>query len=577
MGVPHPASEGWFHGMQFPTINRDVLCWRSLARAARCMLIAGMGGLAALTGSAEAGPPPKGDSHEVPKATRAPESAPAPKEEPRFYVREYRVEGARKLRKLEVEEAVYPFMGPGRTAGEVEMARQALEKAYHDKGFQTVSVLIPSQDPRRGIIRMEVVESKVARLRVVGAKWYLPSRIRTEVPSLAEGKVPDFKQVEKEIVAVNRSSDRRVTPELRPGMEPGTVEIDLKVEDSLPLHGSLELNNRYSQDTTPLRLNAALSYGNCFQAGHTAGVNIQLAPENTDDSLAWSGYYLARVSDSISLMVQGTKQNSDISSISGTTVGGRGDIIGLRALIDLPAARGFQQSFNLGMDYKNLDEDVVIGPITLSSPVEYYPLSAAYAASWLADGRFTELNTSVTLNLRGLGSDQLDYAVRRYGSSGSFIILRADAAHTHDLKNGSQLFAKVQGQLANQPLSNSEQIAAGGLSTVRGYLEATALGDNGIFGTAEFRTPSLIGNATAGRSPDDEWRFHVFADAGVVGIHDALPGQKRSQGLSSLGLGTRFQLRKHYHGSLDAAFPLVEMPNAENHDLRITFRGWIDF
>jgi len=497
--------------------------------------------------------------------------------EPRFYIREYRVEGVRCLRNLEVEEAVYPFLGPGRTPADVELARKSLESTYHDKGFQSVSVLIPRQDPRRGIIRLEVVEAKVARLRVTGANWFLPSRIKAEVPSLAVGMVPNLPQVSKEIVAVNRLNDRRVTPELRPGAEPGTVDIDLRVEDSLPLHGSLELNNRYSQDTTPLRLNAALSYGNCFQVGHTAGASIQLAPENTDDSLAFSGYYLARVSDQFSLMLQGTKQDSDISTLGGTTVGGRGDIFGIRALIDLPTTPKFQQTFSFGMDYKNMDEDVVIGSTTLSSPIEYYPLSAAYAASWMADSHFTELNTSVALNLRGLGSDEGEYAIKRYRSSGSFIILRGDVAHTRDLKSGAQLFAKVQGQLADKPLSNSEQIGGGGLSTVRGYLEATALGDNGIFGTAELRSPSLIGSASASTNPTDEWRFHVFADAGVVGIYDALPGQRSSYGLSSVGLGTRFQLRKHYHGSLDAAFPITELPNAENHDVRVTFRGWIDF
>ncbi|KAB2639022.1 MAG: ShlB/FhaC/HecB family hemolysin secretion/activation protein, partial [Verrucomicrobia bacterium] len=75
-----------------------------------------------------------------------------------LYIREYRVEGARRLQPLDVEAAVYPFLGPGRTADDVELARVALEKAYHDKGFQTVSVLVPQQDPRRGVIRLEVVE-----------------------------------------------------------------------------------------------------------------------------------------------------------------------------------------------------------------------------------------------------------------------------------------------------------------------------------------------------------------------------------------------------------------------------------
>lgn len=501
---------------------------------------------------------------------------------PHFYIREYRVTGAKRLNNLEVEEAVYPFLGPGRSPNDVEQARQSLEKAYHDKGFETVAVAVPQQDPRRGIIRLEVVEGKVARLRVTGAKWFLPSRIKRELPSVAEGTVPNLPQVTKEIIAVNRLADRRITPELRPGIEPGTVDIDLKVEDSLPLHGSLELNNRYSQDTTPLRLNGALSYGNFFQRGHTGGFNFQLAPENTDDSLVFSGFYLARVSGGVSLMLQGTKQNSDISTLGGAAVAGRGEIIGIRAMIDLPTSAKFQQTFNFGLDYKNLSENVTIGGDPLALPIKYYPLSAAYSASWMTDRSFTELNSSLCLNLRGLGSDTADYANKRYGSTGSFAILRGDLAHTHDLSGGAQLFGKLQGQLGNQPLVNSEQFAGGGLGSARGYLEATQLGDNGLFATAELRSPSLIGTAKAtaagvGKDPADEWRFHAFVDAGWVAIYDALPGQEGSFGFSSVGLGTRFQLRNHYHGSLDAAVPLSEQPNAEDHNPRLTFRGWLDF
>ena len=120
-----------------------------------------------------------------------------------FYIREYRVEGARRLKSLEVEEAVYPFLGPARTPDDVEQARVALEKVYHDKGFQTVSVVVPQQDLRRGIIRLEVVEGKVGRLRVNGARFFLPSGIKREAPSLAEVNVPNMNQVFMEIVALN--------------------------------------------------------------------------------------------------------------------------------------------------------------------------------------------------------------------------------------------------------------------------------------------------------------------------------------------------------------------------------------
>ena len=77
------------------------------------------------------------------------------------YIREFRVRGAEKLPAVAVEEAVYPFLGPGRTKDDVEQARAALEKAYKEKGYETVYVQIPQQQVRGGVIHLEVVEAKV--------------------------------------------------------------------------------------------------------------------------------------------------------------------------------------------------------------------------------------------------------------------------------------------------------------------------------------------------------------------------------------------------------------------------------
>ncbi|MGL4401623.1 MAG: ShlB/FhaC/HecB family hemolysin secretion/activation protein [Luteolibacter sp.] len=499
-----------------------------------------------------------------------------------FYIREYRVDGAKRLQKLEVEEAVYPYLGPARTPNDVEQARAALEKTYHDKGYQTVSVVVPEQDPRRGIIRLEVFENKVGRLRVNGARWFLPSQVKREAPSLAEGNVPEMKQVAKEITGLNRLADRRVTPVLRQGVEPGTVDIDLNVEDKLPLHGSLELNNRYSANTTPLRLNSSISYGNLFQLGHTGGLSLQIAPEDIDDALVYSGYYLARVSDEVSLMATGTKQDSNVSTLGGGAVAGRGDIIGLRALLDLPTTQKFYQNISLGIDWKNLEEDIVIGDDVIPAPIEYYPLSANYNASWMGDKGFTALNASLNFSLRGVGADEEDFANKRFNADGSYIYLRTDLAHTRDLDDGWQVFGKIQGQLASQALVNTEQFAGGGLDTTRGYLEATVLGDNGIFGTVELLGPSLIGSSAKSSATDapektDEWRFYAFSDVGMVKLYDSLPGQDSTSSLASFGFGSRANLHKHYNASVDVAFPLIEEADTDRGEVRVTFRGWADF
>ncbi|MCW1911943.1 hypothetical protein OJ996_00050 [Luteolibacter sp. GHJ8] len=501
----------------------------------------------------------------------------AAEEAPLYFIREYRVQGSTKLTPLEIEEAVYPFLGPGRTTGDVDQARAALEKAFRDKGYATVSVSIPVQDPKSGVIRLEVTEGKVARLRVNGSRYFLPSRIKSEVPSLAEGEVPNFNAVKKEIMALNRQADRRVTPSLSPGALPGTVDIDLKVEDELPLHGSLELNNRYNANTTPLRVNAALSYSNLFQLGHTIGGNLQIAPERPDDALVYSGYYMARVSDSVTLMLQGTKQHSDISTLGGAAVVAPGETIGLRALYDLPSKEGFYQTLSLGIDYKSFDQDLRIGNTVGKTPITYYPISANYGASWTKPNSFTEANLSLNFHLRGMGSDQAEFDAKRYQADGSFIFLRGDVSHTRDLTDGSQLFGKIQGQVSSQPLINSEQIAGGGLGNARGYLEATALGDNGLFATAEYRSPSFTGEKSSTAKRADEWRVHAFIDGGTVTVLDALPSQKSFYNFLSAGAGTRFRYRQHYNGSLDVAMPFTTQAEAESGDIRITFRGWAEF
>lgn len=494
----------------------------------------------------------------------------------KLYVREYRVRGTKVLPAVEVEKAVYPFLGPERTPDDIEAARAALEKAYHDQGFQTVFVAVPPQTGRRGVIFLEVTEAKVGRLRVKGARYYLPSDILKRAPSMQEGRVPNFNEVTKDIVGLNQSADLRVTPSVQPGVEPGTVDIDLTVKDTFPLHGSIELNNRYSADTVPLRLNGSLSYNNLWQLGHSLGFSFQVAPERLDDAKVFSGYYTAKIPgfNDVSLTLQGTKQDSNVSTLGGAAVAGRGQIIGARVNFGLPGSEGFYQSMSLGMDYKHFDEDVVVGADKFSTPIDYYPFSFNYGASWLGKSGFTEFNSSINFHMRGMGSQSDKFDNKRYLADGSYIYLRGDLSRTQDLPGGLQVFGKVQGQIADSPLINSEQYAGGGLNTVRGYLESAALGDSGVFGTIELRSPSLIGKAGEKRN---EWRLYAFLEGGTLMLSDPLPEQKSHFDLGSYGVGTRFRVFNVLNGSVDVAVPMITQGQSLANDVFVTFRVWADF
>lgn len=525
------------------------------------------------TWAADTGPSPNDQAK--PAAPTAPAAAPAPAPQ-HLDINEYRIVGIKLLTERDVEAAVYPFLGPDRTTEDVEKARAALEKAYNVRGYQTVAVEIPPQHVTNGVVTLNVVEGKVGRLDVTGSRYFSLDEIKDQAPSLTPGTVPNFNDVQKDIVALNQWPDRKITPTLRAGVTPGTVDVDLNVEDTLPLHGSLELNNRYSQNTSPLRLNATVSYDNLWQLGHSLSFSYQVAPQNPSDAEVFSASYLARIPNLswLSILVYGLDSDSNVSTVGDTNVAGKGQIIGTRAVITLPNEQGFFHTLSIGPDYKHFDEDVSLAGSALATPITYFPITATYSATWLGDKSVTQLDAGVTFDLRVLGSSPAEFDAKRFDSGGDFVYFKGDLSRTQELPAGLQVFGKVQGQLASQPLVNSEQFSGGGQDTVRGYLESEALGDNGVIGSLELRSPSLgkwLGPTV------DEWRFYLFGEGGTLSIYNPLPEQQSLFNLASFGVGSRIKLLDYLNGSVDFAVPAISSVTTQAYSPRVDFRLWAAF
>lgn len=587
-----PLPRSYDYGVARTTL-RTALCCMSLLAIGIAPLAAKPGDFDADAGrkrpaaSSDAGKgkaEPAQGGQPAPAAAKTDKTAP----QPRFDIDEFRVEGADNLPQIEVEGAVYPFLGPGRTSEDVEKARAAVEKAYHDRGLQTVSVSVPQQDAQRGFVVLKVTENRVGRLRVKGSRYFDLANVKRSAPSLKEGALPDFKQVTNDIVALNRWPDRRVTPALRAGATPGTVDVDLNVDDTLPLHGSIELNNRQSPSTTALRSSVSMHYDNLWQLGHSMTWTYQMAPLNPKDAMVISGSYLARTDlDWLSVLLYGLKSDSSVATVGGANVVGPGQVIGGRAVITLPTKGELFHTLSIGVDYKNFEQTLTLGQDAFSSPVTYVPVVAAYSASWQADKRLTQLNATVTAGLRGVGSSPGEFDAKRYKATSSFVSLHADISHTQDFAEGFQLYAKLQGQASDQPLVSSEQISLGGQDTVRGYLESEVLGDFGVAGMLELRSPNLapymeqkLPNPTGDPvkyNAFDEWRFFAFADGGHTRIYEPLVDQQSHFDLASYGVGMRMKTLRYLNSVVLVGVPLTNQQTTLANHPRFSFRVWGEF
>ena len=189
-------------------------------------------------------------------------------------INEYIVRGNTVLQARDIERAVYPYLGPDKTLDDIREAQRALQAVYQDSGYQSVYVELPEQKVSGGVVYLEVVEVKVGRVRVVGAEYQSPLEIRNQVPALTSGRVPNFDLVQEELTEVNRTGKRQVMPLVKEGRIPGTMDVDLAVEDERPWSASLTLNNDYSADTEKLRTVATLSHANLWQKGHSASLTF---------------------------------------------------------------------------------------------------------------------------------------------------------------------------------------------------------------------------------------------------------------------------------------------------------------
>lgn len=481
---------------------------------------------------------------------------------PRFDVWEYQVHGNTVLNAPQIERAVYPHLGPGRTLADVQAAKSALETLYREAGYGAVVVNIPEQDVDAGIVRLDVMEGRVDRLMVSGSRYFSPDRIKQKVPSLDKGEVPYLPQVQKELLALNRvTPDRAITPVLRPGRDPGTVEADLKVADKLPVHGALEVNDRYSRDTPRTRVNASLSYGNLWQREHAVTLGYQAAPDDTNAVEVFYGTYLMRL-DRWLVSAYYVDSQSDVTTVGTTGVLGQGKLGGLRFIRPLGAIGSGFQTLTFGADYKDFAETTGLegSPDEIETPIDYFVALAGYDLSFTDDEQSTKLSLEITAAPRISTNNQKDFYLlisndplvwegKRYKSKNNFMYTNLGFSHLRRLWLDTEFRLHLRGQLADSPLISNEQFGIGGVDSVRGYLESEVFVDDGAYGQLELYSPEI------GKRIWNELstRLLVFTDAGGGRVQDPLPEQNDEFFIWSAGAGIRLALWDKLTAALDWA------------------------
>jgi hemolysin activation/secretion protein len=508
-------------------------------------------------------------------AQTEPSGAVTPTSPATFDINEFRILGNRVLAPLVIERAVYPFLGPDRDIETVKRAADALEKAYKDSGYGTVFVDIPEQEVSGGIVRLKVTEGRVERVHIRGDRYFSDRQIRAAVPELTNDNTPNLPMLQSELQSLNgQTTDRAVTPVLKAGSEPGTIDVDLDVKDYLPVHGSLQYDNRHTADTTPNRATANISYDNLWQRQDSVAVQYQTAPAKPSDAEVFNASYTAHLTNAGAMGIFSyIRTSSDVLAIGTLGVLGRGSIYGAHWTQPIVSSAISSQSFNGGVDYKDVLTQVLpdasgSASAAVTAPVHYLNWSALYSGVWWRGPQTYLVTTSVGFGVRSLVNGFQQFENARYNAKPDYLYMRMNFSATEALPHGFSVLERASGQWADSALVNNEQFSLGGAESVRGYLEAETLGDSGVAGTLELHSPKLGAHGGPWFSP--LYGF-IFVDGGVAALIDPLPSQQPRIDLWSLGLGLRIESARGFSGGMDYAVPERTGIRTHDHDGRIDF------
>lgn len=494
----------------------------------------------------------------------------------RFDISGYRVEGNTLLKQRDVDAALAPFVGKSRDFGDVQRALEALQKTYGKAGYASVQVVLPEQELNGGVVVLQVIEARIASIRISGNQHFDTKNILRSLPALREGVTPNARALADNLRLANESPVKKAQVVLRPAKDQtassqaantqNAVDAIVEVADETPWRLFTTLDNTGTEQTGRYRLGVGAQHSNLWNRDHILTGQYITSPEKPDQVAIYSlGYRVPfyGLGDSLDLFAG----YSDVDA--GTTqtpfgplqFAGKGKVSGVRYNW-LFARRGeYEHKMVLGADYRAYDSLCSVGDFgaagcgAAGASVQVRPVSLGYDAVWTRPASRSSFYLTAIQNMPGgkNGTEQ-DLQLARPLAEGGYQILRAGFQVGLAFAGDWQIGLRADAQASSDALIQAEQFGIGGWNSVRGFLEREVASDQGYFGSIELTSANM--GKSLGFGLIDNLRLLAFYDSGQVTRNLPLPGDIAKEGIASTGMGMRMGIKKNLQLRFDGAWVL---------------------
>lgn len=499
---------------------------------------------------------------------------------PQFAIRHFKLDGNSILTQQQVAEILDPYTGEKRDFGDIQQAMEQLEKAYRDRGYTMVTVLLPEQELTLGEVRLQAVEPQVTEIKIDGNNNFSRENILASLPTLKTGATPRVNAISENLRAANENPARKITLQFRAQDNPEQLHAMLQVADQKPWKLTLSGDNTGSKATGIYRAGLGFQHFNLFDLDHVVAVQYTTSPDHLHEVKTVSGSYrlpFYKLGDTLDLFGAYSDVNSGTTQVSGTDikVSGKGVISGFRYNMNLARHGEYEQKLIGGMDYRYYDNSALVLGSDLAKDVVAHPFSLTYGGVWTTEPLVVDGSLGLLYNIPwGSRGKKEDFAAARSGAAADYLIMRYGLNFIY--RPGADWMVRIatNGQYTADRLIPGEQFGYGGAAVLRGYEEREESWDTGFCGSFEVYSPDI---AQLMKLPAYQFRLLGFFDGGTGRNLRAQPGDLTSNSLKSTGAGFRFGIGETFSFMLDWGYALDDSIQTKRGGSAVHFKGQLSY
>jgi hemolysin activation/secretion protein len=503
---------------------------------------------------------PQSSGQDLRVPTAPPTKAPSGAESVLFTVNEIQIVGATALSPEQLADTYSDLVGTKISLSELYGVANAITAKYAAAGYALCFALVPAQQIKNGVIRIQVIEGFVARIVLENKHPDVPPSVAAYGWRLLHSRPLRTADLEHYLLLANDIPgytvkavfDRLPDRDAAPGATQLILHIERRVAD-----GTITADNRGSRTLGSTRGDAFVSLRSMFGWGE----EIQLHTlQSVDPGLLnyYSGLFSLPVDGEGTRITESLSYSSTLPNIAALGPGNfRGTTLIANWNVEHPLLRSRANSWwvSAGFTAKKLDGSVLDVP---DSEDHIYVANAATTYMTNADTSTTYVHLTVNQGLPVFGATTSTSPLRsRASGSGVYTSVVLDLARRQDIWGPFDTLTTFNGQWASRGLLASEQCAYGGATYGRAFDDSELVGDECIMGSEELRFSPF---ALMGGQPHilPIFQLYGFYDAGIVWESgELLSGEKQSEVGQSFGGGLRVGLSIGLSASVEYAQPLT--------------------